>query len=85
MVNVTLSIDEDLLRRARIRALEEDTSVNALVRRYLQSYAGTSEAEQAVAEVLELAQGSRASSGPEGRSWTREDLYEERLGRYRTR
>lgn len=85
MANVTLSIDEDLLRRARIRALEESTSVNALVRRYLQSYAGVSEAEQAVEEVLELARRSGASSGPEGRAWTREGLYEERLGRRGTR
>lgn len=85
MANLTLTIDEDVLRRARIRALEEDTSVNALVRTYLQSYAGTSEAERAVEEVLELARRSNASSGPEGRTWTREDLYEERLGRYGTR
>lgn len=85
MANVTLSIDDDVLRRARIRALEEDTSVNSLVREYLRSYAGASEAERAVEEVLELARRSRASSGSEGRAWRREDLYEERLGRHGTR
>ena len=82
MANVTLTIDDDVLRRARIRAIEEDTSVNRLIREYLQSYAGTSEAGEAVEEVLGLTETSRASSGPEGRTWTREDLYEERLGRY---
>ncbi len=82
MANVTLTINDDVLRRARIRAIEEDTSVNALIREYIESYAGTSEAERAVEEVLGLARQSRASSGPEGRTWTREDLYEERLGRY---
>ncbi len=81
MANLTLTIDDDVLRRARIRALERDTSVNAVVREFLASYAGSSEADQALDELLELAQRSRASSGPRGRSWTREGLYEERLGR----
>ena len=71
MANLTLTVDDDVLRRARIRALEQSTSVNALVREFLESYAGTSEAERAVKELLELAQRSQASSGPEGRTWTR--------------
>lgn len=82
MANLTLSIDEDVLRRARIRALEQGTSVNALVRQYLEAYAGESPGRRAVREFLEIADRSRASSGPEGRTWTREGLYEERLGRY---
>jgi len=36
VANLTLTIDEDLLRRARIRALEQGTSVNARVRKYLE-------------------------------------------------
>ena len=32
MANLTLVIDEDVLRRARVRALQQGTSVNALVR-----------------------------------------------------
>lgn len=85
MANLTLTIDDDVLHRARLRALEQRTSVNALVRQFLESYAGTSDAELAVKELLELAERSTASSGPEGRSWTREDLYEERLGHRGTR
>lgn len=80
MANLTLTIDEGVLRRARIRALEQETSVNALVREFIESYAGTGEAELAVEELLELARRSQASSGPGGRTWTREELYEERLG-----
>lgn len=85
VANVTLTVDDDVLRRARIRALEQHTSVNALVREFLEAYAGTSEAEQAKAELLELSQRSQASSGPQGRTWQREDLYEERLERHRSR
>ena len=32
MGNLTLAIDEDLLRRARVRAADQDTSVNAVDR-----------------------------------------------------
>lgn len=40
MTEVTLKIDDEVLKRARIRALERGTSVNAVVRDYLASYAG---------------------------------------------
>jgi hypothetical protein len=82
MANLTLTIDEDVLRRARIRAIEQKTSVNAVVREFLESYAGIDDAERALAEFIELAKKSTASSGPEGRTWTREDIYEDRLGRF---
>jgi plasmid stability protein len=76
MANLTLSIDEELLKRARIRALEQDTSVNALVRDYLEELAGHTEPREGVAAVLELAARSQSGSGPAGRTWTREELYE---------
>ncbi len=76
MGNVTLSLDDDLLRRARIRALEQGTSVNAVVRDYLTSYAGLSEADEGLREFLAVADASSASSGPSGRSWRRDELHE---------
>jgi len=33
--NITISVDDDVYRRARIRAAQEDTSVSALVRDFL--------------------------------------------------
>ncbi len=76
MANVTLTLDDDLLRRARIRALEQGTSVNGLVREYLQSFAGESPASQALAEFLSATEQTRATSGSAGRGWTRDELYE---------
>jgi len=76
MTNLTLTIDEELLKRARIRALEQDTSVNALVREYLEALAGQAKAQDAINAVLGLAQRSDAGSGPDGRTWTRDELYE---------
>ena len=55
MANVTLAIDEQVLRRARIRALEQGTSVNALIREYLESFAGNVPAHEGIAAFLELA------------------------------
>lgn len=39
MRNITVSVDQETHRLARIRAAELDTSVSALVRRYLRSLA----------------------------------------------
>lgn len=76
MTNVTLTIDDDILRMARIKALELGTSVNALVREYLRQLAGRSTAAEGVAEFFEATKGAGAGSGAEGRSWTRDELYE---------
>ena len=76
MTNLTLAVDEDTLRRARIRAMQQGTSINALIRDYLARLAGDSAAAQGVAEFLAAVQGSGASSGEAGRGWTRDDLHE---------
>lgn len=75
MANLTLTIDDDMLKRARIRALENGTSVNAVVRRYLETYANPEATEQAMREFGALADRAQAGSGPAGRAWTRDDLY----------
>lgn len=76
MINLTLAIDEQVLRRARIRAMQRGTSVNALVRDYIFRLAGESEAAAGVEEFLRIVSGAGASSGPEGRAWTRDDLHD---------
>lgn len=82
MASLTLTIDEELLRQARIRALEQGTSVNALVREWLENYADRDRQRRATERFLQIAERSHASSGSGGRSWSREDLYEERMSRY---
>lgn len=47
MKNITVSLDEETYRRARMRAAERDTSVSALVRQFLIEMAsGESESER---------------------------------------
>lgn len=74
MANLTLSVDEGLLRRARELALRENTSVNALVRDFLTRYVDARsrrlQALDALAEVAERT-GSRSEA-----PWTRESLHE---------
>jgi len=76
VANLTLSIDDDLLRRARIRALERGTSVNAVVRDYLRRFAGRDDAPDPLAAFFEVGDRSGASSGPAGRTWSRDELHE---------
>jgi hypothetical protein len=82
MANLTITVDEETVKKARMRALEEGTSVNAVLRGYLEEYAGVRrERREAARRLLRLAEGSRASSGGMGLP-KREALYEERLGRW---
>lgn len=76
MTNLTLTVDEDVLKAARIKALELGTSVDALVREYLRQLAGRSTAAEGVAEFLAATKGAGAGSGSEGWAWSRGELYE---------
>ena len=40
MKNITVSVDDETYRRARVRAAELGTSVSAVVRDFLSSFAG---------------------------------------------
>ena len=80
MANLTITVDDQLLKRARIKALQEGTSVNALLREYLEGYTGTQQTSAALAGFAELAELAEASSGGQGRTWTRDDLHERSPG-----
>jgi plasmid stability protein len=41
MKNITVSVDDETYRRARIKAAEHDTSISALVRKFLVELAGS--------------------------------------------
>ena len=80
-MNLTITVDDEVLRRARIRALQQGTSVNALLHEFLESYAGSDVETEARRQLAKLARESNASSGPDGRSWTRDEMYADRLDR----
>jgi len=75
MSNVTISVDDDVLRKARIRAIEQGTSVNAVIRDHLEAYAQVRRDQLGVADdLLRMSKSSRARRG--GRSWSRDELHE---------
>lgn len=80
MAKLTVTVDGGVLRRARSRALERGTSVDALVRDCLRQIAGPSTAADGIAEFLAAVRGAGAGSGGQGRTWTRDDLYLRREG-----
>lgn len=75
MKNITLSIDETLLHEARKYAVERRTTVNALVREYLQGLVQQRDRIRAAVERLEELSGdSDLEIG--AITWTRDDLHE---------
>ena len=70
MSNLTVSVDEHLIKRARMRAIEQGTSLSAKVREFLQAYAGGSQdalAQQraeSTARLLAAMDAAAAVSGP---------------------
>ena len=83
-MNLTITVDDEVLRRARIRALSQGTSVNAVLREFLESYAGSDVEAGARNRLADLARRSTASSGPGGRTWARNEAYAGRLHRYQS-
>ncbi len=82
--NITLAIDEDLLDKVRVLAAMRRTSVNELVRTYLQRLvAQEQERDEVTEELLKLSRESKADMG----DWrpSREDTYsgEPRFDRWR--
>jgi antitoxin component of RelBE/YafQ-DinJ toxin-antitoxin module len=75
-VNVTLSIDDEVLQEARRRADAMGTSLNQLVRDYLKQLAGNSDRN---ADAMDFERLSRLSPGnSHGWKFNREELHERR-------
>jgi plasmid stability protein len=79
VANLTIAIDDDVLQRARVRAAEQGTSVNAVLREQLISFADPTAGDRAADAFLSLARERAGRSAGERRSWTREELHFERL------
>lgn len=79
MANLTVTIEDGLLQKARERAVAEKTSVNALVREYLTRYVEEQEAvrrahaKRVLAAMDDIATRLKFEGGI---TWTRDDLYD---------
>ncbi len=81
MANLTITVDEETLKRARIKAIERGESVNSYLAEQLRKYADDPGQAEAIARLASLAERHRIGTPGVERSWTREDIYEERLTR----
>lgn len=84
MSNLTLALDDDLLRAARIKAVQQGTSVNEICREAIARFAAPAQRpDDFLAEMQAVAarvQRSAASKAPAEPLWTsREAMYEEAM------
>jgi hypothetical protein len=73
MANLTLVIEDDVLLRARKRALDQGTSVNAVLRGYLENYAGR---QDRVVAMQRFIQQAATAKGRSRKPWSRDELHE---------
>jgi len=71
MKNITLSADEDLIRKARERAMREKRSLNEAFREWLERYVARERAAEEYDELMKRLSYVRA-----GRKFTREEMNE---------
>ena len=91
MSNLTISVNDELIKRARVRAIEQGTSLSAKVREFLQLYVNESkqtlqkQRDEATARLMASiesataghAAGAAAQAAPHARRRTlRDELYE---------
>ena len=75
MKNVTIALDESLLREARRIAADRSTTLNAMIREFLEELARQeSRAVKARRRIVELCRKTRAEVGP--RTWSRDEIHE---------
>jgi len=76
MPNITLSIEDEIVKRVRKIAVDQDTTLTAMVRDYLRSVArrGDAEAQNGVARLDRTFEQFSRPMGP--RTWTRDELHE---------
>jgi hypothetical protein len=76
MANLTLAIADELLKRARQVAAAQETTVNALVRDYLEELVGrhSYDADKLIRELEALYAKTSVRKGR--RSWTRDEIHE---------
>ena len=73
---MTLSIDDEVIRQARIQAEAMGTSVNQLIRDYLENLTGKRDRSEDIAEFERLFRTPQGNSG--GWKFNREEIYERR-------
>jgi plasmid stability protein len=75
MTNLTLSIDEQLIKKARIKAIEEGTSLSAKIRELLTQYVQSADQKQLAGQAI-LAAAARSQANSAGATWSKDELHD---------
>ncbi len=80
MANMTIAVDDQLLRAARVKAVQQGTSVNEICRQAIEAFAqGAGDVDARIARIKALAKKVRAVDEP---LWPgRDALYADRAAR----
>lgn len=76
MPNITLSVDEDTIKKVRKIAVDKNTTLTSMVREYLKSMANRDEQEKKVVSNNLRDSFDRMSRNMGPRKWAREMLYD---------
>ena len=69
--NITFSVEEDLIQKARERAISEKTTLNAVFRRWLKQYSERKKAAEEYDKIMESLSYAKAE-----RKFSREEMNE---------
>ncbi len=75
MANLTLKIDDDILKKARKLASRRKTSINAIVRRSLEEFVSSDLGLQTAISGLDAFY-SRCKARIGDKAWTRDEIHE---------
>ena len=76
-MNLTISVDDELIERAREMARRQGTSVQEVIRKHLAEYIGDRPRDEVAKELIELYR--RTSGRSKGKKITRSDAYKGRV------
>ncbi|MCF8053378.1 MAG: DUF6364 family protein [Desulfobacterales bacterium] len=65
-MNITLSADEELIKKVRDYAAQRGTSLNQIIRQYMEQLANLSEVDKCADEFARLAKEKGGASPPDG-------------------
>lgn len=76
MSNITLSVEDEIIKKVRKIAIEKNTTLTAMVREYLEQVASRDESRKQKTLAGLRQSFARLSRDMGERSWRRDDLYD---------
>ena len=75
MANLTITVDKETLKKARMNALAQNTSVNRILQESLEAYAGDNrERKNALRHIISMSTASRSRRGKW--QWNRDEVHQ---------